>query len=238
MSILRKAVLGLALTVSVSGAAMANDPILNFGGSPAAISFTAVGNGGTLAANTNVVSSFIAGIVPPGTTAAKFVFTSNMINGSAVPLGASGAVALFGPGSFAFINDDISDVLYYGQTILAGSFQSGVFTATPVFSGNQAISFLTSDVNYDGTGYAESAFNALYYSPLSFPLQGSMGLTFTAAVPTVSGTFGGGLSSFNAQVSGNLDAVKAVPEPGEWAAMGILASGLTGLMVRSRRRRA
>ncbi|MFY7951141.1 MAG: PEP-CTERM sorting domain-containing protein [Armatimonadaceae bacterium] len=28
-----------------------------------------------------------------------------------------------------------------------------------------------------------------------------------------------------------------VPEPGEWAAMGILASGLTGLMVRARRRK-
>ena len=76
------------------------------------------------------------------------------------------------------------------------------------------------------------------------PLIGNLNLSFSSLLPLptldTSGVNAGNLhQNWNAQFSGNADAIgTTVPEPGEWAAMGILATGLTGLMVKARRRRA
>ena len=54
---------------------------------------------------------------------------------------------------------------------------------------------------------------------------------------TLPGSAGGPYSYFSSTATNGLLTSVPVPEPGEWAAMGILASGLTGLMVRARRRK-
>jgi hypothetical protein len=59
-------------------------------------------------------------------------------------------------------------------------------------------------------------------------LTGTWEFTGTAAKPK-------GVDYLNITVSGQ--GPSAVPEPGEWAAMGMLASGLGGLVVRARRRK-
>ncbi len=47
----------------------------------------------------------------------------------------------------------------------------------------------------------------------------------------------GALSLDNFRFGTEINAVAAVPEPGEWATMGLAATGLCGLMVRARRRK-
>lgn len=232
MSILRKAVLGLALTASISGAAFADPPlpIVNFSGTPSQITFTKSGNGGVLAASTGVETSFIAGIIPPGTKSAQFTFSSNMVAGSAVDFFGN-KFAAFNSGTFSLVNTEAGDPLL-GQVILSGTFSSALLQL-----GTNSLTFKSEDVVYDGTGYAEGSFNAINF-PSNPPLIGVLSLSSSSISPSVFVTGGGFSGDFGGQVSGNFSATSAVPEPGEWAAMGILATGLTGLMVRSRRRRA
>ena len=62
--------------------------------------------------------------------------------------------------------------------------------------------------------------------------------TGTAAGQIVGGEFGfTGLPSGRIGVDQVYLSASAVPEPGEWAAMGMLASGLGGLVIRGRRRK-
>lgn len=62
-------------------------------------------------------------------------------------------------------------------------------------------------------------------------------MTDTGSVGSVKGTFtAGGVVGNNGINAYTLTA--GVPEPAEWAAMGMLASGLGGLVVRARRRRS
>lgn len=235
MSLLRKASVGLALAVSVaalSAPAYANDPILNFGTNASVMTFTSNGiGGGTLAASDIAVDVDFTPL-GGGQGPAFFMFTSNMVNGSATA-GPGGSIsALFGGGNFSIYTGPGGS----GTEILSGTFNSGLLFKVGGGAGFNA-DLLDNQLVYTG-GSAINEFIAAHALPLGTPLVGNLGLTFTAVNPSISLLPGGGLSSFEAQVSGNLDAISAVPEPGEWAAMGILASGLTGLMVRARRRRA
>ena len=224
MSILRKAVLGLAVTVSVSGAAMAAPGnVLDFGGSTGTVTFTQ---------GTGVLAASVAQVTitnPSGTAvvpyAGLFTFSANLVSGPTT--NAFGTFADFSGGTFTFIYDGPSGgSLVQGSTEIAG----GSFSSLKYASLVDGTYVIQANIQYDGNGFAQDDWEAINGSPLSGPLYGKM--TFTGASNTSSNL----ASSFSSSINGSLTA--AVPEPGEWAAMGILASGLTGLMVRSRRRRA
>jgi len=70
-------------------------------------------------------------------------------------------------------------------------------------------------------------FATLFLNPGTYVWNyGPNNSTFTVQIGPVGGTSGGGTTGGGG----------AVPEPGEWAAMGILGAGLTGLVIRKRRR--
>jgi len=78
-----------------------------------------------------------------------------------------------------------------------------------------------------------------YYAPALLP-SGDGFYNFSFDVVNYSnlpGSSGGPYSYFSSTGDNGLLTSAPVPEPGEWAAMGILASGLTGLMIRARRRK-
>lgn len=78
-----------------------------------------------------------------------------------------------------------------------------------------------------------------YYAPALLP-GGDGFYNFSFSIGNMSnsvGSAGGPYSFFSSTGSNGLLTSAPVPEPGEWAAMGILASGLTGLMIKARRRK-
>jgi len=84
-------------------------------------------------------------------------------------------------------------------------------------------------VDYTGGLWLDPLRTFIGGSPNSNPLTGTWEFTGTSAAPK-------GVDYLNITVSGRGPS-SAVPEPGEWAAMGMLASGLGGLVVRARRRK-
>jgi hypothetical protein len=134
----------------------------------------------------------------------------------------SSAVSAFG---FEGLGDDLFDpqsmsVDFYNGTNLLGSIghifdNSNVFANNDLYGGDVYLfgasdsrGFTSVKVNYSGTGFTSGAFR----------------------VGALAGGGNGG--------GGNGGGVGAVPEPGEWAVMGLLSSGLGGLVLRARRRKS
>lgn len=134
----------------------------------------------------------------------------------------SSAVGAFG---FEGLGDDLVDVQtmsvdFYNGTTFLGSIghqfdNSNVFLNNDLYAGDVQLfgasdsrGFTSVKINYSGTGFTSGAFRV-------GALAGGNG----------GGGNGGGGNS-------------AVPEPGEWAIMGLLASGLGGLVLRARRKAA
>lgn len=84
-------------------------------------------------------------------------------------------------------------------------------------------------VDYTGGLWLDPLRTFIAGSPNSNALTGTWEFTGTSAAPK-------GVDYLNITVSSQGPS-SAVPEPGEWAAMGMLASGLGGLVVRARRRK-
>jgi len=228
MSILRKAAASVALTVSiaaVAGSAQAAT-ILNFGGTPGLVTWSkASGTNGRLFAGATYGGSTLSDVTAPpaiAETGVTWSFSADFVAGTSQNLGSGIKMAQFNNGSFSFTG--------IGGTILSGTFSSGTLV-----SNNGALTF---SVGSNGVSYSSGT--ALVGAPgvvgdLSFGISGH-GLGSGGWAMNV-GTGNITTNSFSGQASGTFDAVGGVPEPGEWAAMGILASGLTGLMVRARRRK-
>lgn len=134
----------------------------------------------------------------------------------------SSAVGAFG---FEGLGDDLFDpqamsVDFYNGTTFLGSIghtfdNSNVFLNSDLYAGDVQLfgasdsrGFTSVQVNYSGTGFSSGAFR----------------------VGALAGGNGGGGNGGG----GN----GAVPEPGEWAIMGLLTSGLGGLVLRARRKAA
>ncbi|MEY3764794.1 MAG: hypothetical protein RLZ42_1454 [Armatimonadota bacterium] len=84
-------------------------------------------------------------------------------------------------------------------------------------------------VDYTGGLWLDPLRTFIAGTPNSNSLTGTWEFTGTSEAPK-------GVDYLNITVSGQGPS-SAVPEPGEWAAMGMLASGLGGLVVRARRRK-
>jgi len=226
MSILRKAAASVALTVSiaaVAGSAQAAT-ILNFGGAPGLVTWSkASGTNGRLFAGATYGGSTLSDVTAPPAIAEAAVtwsFSADFVAGTSSNLGGGIKMAQFNNGTFSFTG--------IGGTILSGTFSAGTLV-----SNNGALTF-----SVGGNSVSYTGGTALVGAP---GLVGDMSFGISGHALGSSGwTMSGGnitTSTFAGQGSGTFDANGAVPEPGEWAAMGILATGLTGLMVRARRRK-
>jgi len=112
----------------------------------------------------------------------------------------------------------ITDMVPYGTGISQPPvYLTGTFTSTTNWVSGSNVS-VAGNVNFT---------SGAWFSQL---------MTDTGSVGSVKGTFtAGGVVGNNGVNSYSLTA--GVPEPAEWAAMGMLATGLGGLVVRARRRR-
>jgi hypothetical protein len=225
MSILRKAAASVALTVSiaaVAGSAQAAVTILNFGGAPGLVTWSKTsGANGRLFAGATYGGSTLSDVTAPPSIAEAAVtwsFSADFVAGTSQNLGGGIKTAQFNNGVFSFVGA--------GGTILSGTFSSGTLVST-----SGALTFMVggNDVTYTGG-------TALVGAP---SLVGNMSMGISGHNLASGWTMSSGnitTNTFAGQGSGTFD-VSDVPEPGEWAAMGILATGLTGLMVRARRRK-
>ena len=229
MSILRKAVAAVAVAPAIAASAGSAQAavILNssfFGGSPGTVTWSKTsGSHGRLFAGTSYGGSTLVDVVAPPVIAENGVvwsFSADFIAGSAQSFGGGVKSANFNNGIFSFTGT--------GGTILSGTFSSGILV-----SNNGAITFSVggNDVQYTGgTALAGAPGNSGNLTiALSGHSLGSNGWSMSGGNITTSTFAGNGMGTYETNA--------AVPEPGEWAAMGILASGLTGLMVRARRRK-
>jgi len=116
--------------------------------------------------------------------------------------------------SYLSVKDSLNTIVLEGNVNVIGN---SVFSAT-----NPAFLFLGS-VTYTGGTWLDAV---------------RIATTGTASGQIVTGEFGlSGLPSGRVGVDQVYLSASAVPEPGEWAAMGMLASGLGGLVIRARRRK-
>ncbi len=194
-----------------------------FGGSPGTVTWSKTsGANGRLFAGTSYGGSTLVDVVAPpviAETGVTWSFSADFIAGSAQNFGGGVKSANFNNGTFSFVGT--------GGTILSGTFTSGVLV-----SNNGAITF-----SVGGNGVQYTGGTALSGAPSN---SGTMTLALSGHSLASGWTMSGGnitTSTFAGNGMGTYEANAAVPEPGEWAAMGILASGLTGLMARARRRK-
>jgi hypothetical protein len=219
------------LAVSATASQAAFLPIANFGGGGASdtdVTFVSDGvGGGTL---TILLTRDISNAAGTNISAATLSLTTNMVADSG---------AVIGPVTTASFQGGTFSITKGGDTLLSGNFaNTGLLSFT---SGTYAFSADVSGYWSNGAG-AENfvdVFQALHGCLVG---DGNLSFAGTAVAPSISlyATGGGfGLNSFTSQLSGNFDAnCNVVPEPSEWAAMGLGVLGVGGLMVRARRRTA
>lgn len=228
MSILRKAALAVAsgaVVVAGMAPAQANQTILNFGGAQGTVTWSsAAGPNGQLFAGANPGGSTLVDVTAPPAiyeTNVAWSFSGDFKAGSAKNLGGGIKTAEFTNGVFSF-------------TGVGGNILSGTFTKGLLLSNNGALSFSVGGNNIQYAGGAALDPSLALRGDMSFGLSGTgLGVSGFGISPNGNITN----QNFSGQAGGTFDQ-SGVPEPGEWAAMGILAGGLTGLVLRRRRKAA
>lgn len=169
----------------------------------------------------------------------------DQVDGSAVDDGLGNITAKFNPGSFV-LRDAANNVL------LQGTFGTSSFKAENTNSATTGslLKLDFADVIYDNTTpYALTFMNPVNHPGSGFDpqLTGTFSLTFQGVTPTPLGvTAGGGLNGFTTTgfqggftaTSDGIVNINPVPEPEEYAVMGMASLALCGLMLRARRRSA
>jgi hypothetical protein len=236
---IKKFATGLAAGAAVLAAAGASNaalqPIANFGGGGVGttdVVFVSDGvGGGTL---TISLTRDISNAAGTNISDATLSMTTTMVANSAVS-GGGFTAAQFNPGSFTITKS--------GQTLLSGDF--GILGLASFAPGTFSLQAVVS--NYASTGVGAGNFVNVFKAVHNCIdlLPGNLSFSASAINPALSvyaTGMGNGLESFTSQLSGNFDADcvpnTAVPEPSEWAAMGLGVLGVGGLMVRARRRTA
>lgn len=138
-------------------------------------------------------------------------------------------------GSFSF---QILDA--FSNDLLSGSFTGATLDTSGGQSGN-ILSF--GGVTYTSGSYLTTIQgdfpDTSNTGDFAFSLSGiNHGGTTQLGADSSTGAFTLGGNGVRSGLTGNFNIVADVPEPGEWAAMGVLAAGLGGLVVRARRKRA
>ena len=241
MNVLRNSVPVLGLGVLLSGvvvAPAAADTLLTFGGMPAKVTWDRYsGSTGRLFAGTTYGGSTVVDILAPPEVvepAVNWSFSADFVAGSSAWVMNTTTTkiktASFNNGSFSF-------------TGAQGLLVSGTFTDGTLVSNNGSLMFtvLNSNVTYaPGTVMignpnitGDFAFSLVNHR-LGMSGWAQSGGNITAT--TFSGNAGGSVEvTGSPALGGSYTPSSAVPEPGEWAAMGILGAGLAGLVVKKRR---
>lgn len=157
------------------------------------------------------------------TSGAPLTGTIQSISGATTNL-SSGLPVAFAPGlytiDFSALTNYLSVKDAFNTIVLEGQVN---VTSNLYVSATDPSFILTGNVIYTGGTWLDAV---------------RIATTGTAAGQIVGGEFGfTGLPSGRAGVDQVYLSASAVPEPGEWAAMGMLASGLGGLVIRARRRK-
>ena len=156
----------------------------------------------------------ISGTPPTGSISSVSDVTTNLT---------SGLDAMFTPGLYTFdfttLPNHMSVKDAWGDTMLEGSVN--VIGNTVLSAVNPAFLFL-GDVTFTGGTWLNAVRIATTGSPGTQTVVGQLGFS--------------GLPGGRSGVDQVYLSATAVPEPGEWAAMGMLLSGLGGLVIRARRR--
>jgi len=221
--------------------ASASETILSFAGSPARITWDRnSGSHGRLFAGTSYGGTTDVDITTPldlAQSGVQWSFSADFVAGTSEWLWNDPAEgiwiksAIFENGSFSFSKA--------GQNFLSGTFTTGNLISS---NGSLFFSVGGGDVSYTG-GQALAGMPPSSVGDLGFGISGhnlnGTGWNQSGGNITTQSFFGTADGSFELADSGGFSGPSgpgAVPEPGEWAAMGILASGLVSLVVRSRSR--
>jgi hypothetical protein len=157
----------------------------------------------------------VGGTPPAGTIVSVAGVTTTLSSG--LPVAFASGVYTFDYSaltSYLSVKDSVNTIVLEGNVNIIGN---SVFSAT-----NPSFLFLGS-VTYTGGTWLDAV---------------RIATAGAASGQTVTGELGfSGLPSGRVGVDQVYLSASAVPEPGEWAAMGMLASGLGGLVIRARRRK-
>jgi hypothetical protein len=157
----------------------------------------------------------IGGTPPAGTIVSVAGVTTTLSSG--LPAAFASGVYTFDYSSltsYLSVKDSVNTIVLEGNVNIIGN---SVFSAT-----NPSFLFLGS-VTYTGGTWLDAVRIATAGAASGQTVTGELGLS--------------GLPSGRVGVDQVYLSASAVPEPGEWAAMGMLASGLGGLVIRARRRK-
>jgi len=207
-----------ALGVAVFGAASTAQAS---GGASATVSFAQVGADvvATLSGNFDLTGTSPVGPIPnsKGVGSGSIAFGDGQV--TLAPFFSNGFVfdgSSTGPDSFAgtsiSADSHSGDLLYIQPAVNGFGFQAG-------YSGGS----LSATMTFLGRTLGNFGFTSGQTSRWTY---GAGGVNEFIIVATSGGSTGGGTTGGGG----------AVPEPGEWAAMGILGAGLTGLVLRKRRK--
>jgi len=236
-------VVAIAACAALTPYARAEDKIASFTtGSSNPFTFTSDGGSGGTLVTTNGASNYVQGAAF-GPTLADFNQPAFMKFGplSLLSVNSSGKTALFATGNPPGTSFQITTGANGGGTVLLeGWFQY----ATMDYSANNQTQHLF-NLGFESVVYTGGTYYNLFPGSSTDPqLTGNLTLTFGVNQITENGS--GGLNSFTTTtLDGNFTAtadndvnVTAVPEPEEYAVMGMVSLTLCGLMIRARRRTA
>ncbi len=217
--------LGTLVSSAILGTAgvQAADTVLTFGGAPGQVTWSKTsGPTGRLFAGGTYGGSTTTDVTGPGPaiqSGVSWTFSADFVTGSAQTLAPGIKSASFQNGVFSFAGSN--------GLILAGTFSSGMLV-----SNFGALTF-----SVGGNGIAYTGGSAL---PTGSSQTGDMAIGISGhGLPSgwTTNTSGNIVDAgFTGEASGTFDTSSGVPEPSEWAAMGILGTATAGLMVRARRR--
>jgi len=212
----------LLTLVGVASRSEAQHTLLRFGDAQGLVTWSKFeGPSGQLFAGSTPGSSALVDVIgPPAIYEANvsWAFTADFVAGSAKNLGGGIKSAEFNNGAFNF-------------TGMAGNILSGTFTRGILVSNQGFLSFAVggSNIYYTG-GYALDSMGLGILGNMEMMLAGT-GLGSSGFGISPNGNITN--STFSGQANGVLDV--RIPEPGEWAAMGVLSGALAGLVLKRRR---
>ncbi|MDX1931816.1 MAG: hypothetical protein SFU56_04350 [Capsulimonadales bacterium] len=219
------------VTVASHAPAHAIDPLATFNGKTAGgFSFTSDNNGsGTLVTEDGGTKVGLTSLVNDpdafdGNAWFQFGPITQVANSATNDNGSLDA--LFSGGTFTFYTKKNGK----GSLLLSGTFNKAVFSSDSASSAGLQSDLLFNDVTYTGGSVLDQY---LALNPGTSAI-GTFSLSFSGLNWNNNrGVTNGGLNSFIATGSGTFD-VMAVPEPGEYAAMGLIGLTLGGLILRAR----
>ena len=141
-----------------------------------------------------------------------------------------GILLITGSGSVDIYNTTMS----YNVAASSQASPSAFFTAFATASGTSSSGSVAGI--YDDPGLSQIVTPAGYTTGTSLTGTGTWAGATLAGLNLNPGTYVWNYGPNNSSITIQVVAASAVPEPGEWAAIGVLGAGLTGLVLRKRKK--